>query len=67
MAKRVYYESSFEKFKNNMRKTWSTINDILNKSKKKKIFPDVFKKDGRLISDKQEIAIKFNLYFTKIG
>ncbi len=36
MAKKPYYESCFEKYKNNMRKTWSTINDILNKSRKKK-------------------------------
>ncbi len=50
-----------------MHTTWSTIKDILNKSKKTKTFPDVFKEDSRPISDKLEIANKFNLYFTKIG
>ncbi len=52
-----------ESTNNNM----SIISDILNKSKKKKTFPDVFKDDGRPIRDKLEIADKFNLYFTKIG
>ncbi len=37
IAKRAYYESCFEKYKNDMRKTWSTISDILNKSKKKEV------------------------------
>ncbi len=49
-----------------MRKTWSTINYILNKSRKKKSFPEAFKEDGQTISDKIEIANKFNLYFTNI-
>ncbi len=49
-----------------MRKAWSTINDILNKSRKKKSFTEAFKEDGQTISDKIEIANKFNLYFTNI-
>ncbi len=50
-----------------MCKTWSTINDILNKSRKKKTFPEVFMEDGKYISEKIDIAHKFNLYFNKIG
>ncbi len=50
-----------------MHKTWSTINDILSKSRKKKSFPEAFKEDGQTISDKIEIANMFNLYFTNIG
>ncbi len=50
-----------------MCKTWSTINDILNKCRKKKSFPEAFKEDGQIISDKIEITNKFNLYFTNIG
>ncbi len=66
-AKLAYYEACFEKYKHDMRKTWLTINDILNKSRKKKSFPEAFKEDGQIISDKIEIANKFNLYFTNIG
>ncbi len=56
-----------KKYEHDMHKTWSTINDILNKSRKKKSFPETFKEDGQSISDKIEIANKFNLYFTNIG
>ncbi len=69
-ARKVYYESYFERYKDDMHKTWSTINHILNKSKKKKLFPEVFKEDGRpimAISEKLHIANRCNLYFTKIG
>ncbi len=50
-----------------MSKMWLTINDILNKSRKKKTFPEVFMEDGKSINEKIEIANKFNLYFTEIG
>ncbi len=60
-AKLAYYEACFEKYKHDMRKRWSTINDILNKSRKKKFFPEAFKEDGQTISDKIEIANKFNI------
>ncbi len=50
-----------------MCKTWSTIDIILNKFRKTKSFPDAIKEDDRPISDKMEIAHKFNIYFTKIG
>ncbi len=63
----TYYKACFEKYKHDMRKTQSTINDILNKSKKKKSFPEAFNEDGQTISDKIEIANQLNLYFTNIG
>ena len=66
-AKQLYYNSCFEKYKTDMRKTWQTINNIINKSKKKKDFPEAFKEDGRLITDKVEIANRFNIYYTNIG
>jgi hypothetical protein len=50
-----------------MKKTWSVINNILNKTKKKKQFPEYFCVEGEQIRDKLEIANKFNIYFTNIG
>ena len=41
-AKKYYFESIFKKYKNNMRKTWSTINDILSRKNKSKSIPDHF-------------------------
>ena len=34
-AKKLYYERIFTQFKHDIKKTWSTINDLLNKTKKK--------------------------------
>ena len=35
-AKRSYYEDKFKRYITNMKKTWTTINEILNKSNNKK-------------------------------
>ncbi len=43
-AKKMYYESCFERCKDDMHKTWLTINDILNKSKKRNYFLKYSKK-----------------------
>ena len=36
LAKKTYYSSCFEKFKNNIKETWKTIKDILNKDNQNK-------------------------------
>ncbi len=45
----IYYETCFEKYKHDTRKTWSTINGILKKTMKKKSIPEVFKENGNLL------------------
>ena len=35
-----YYAEKFDKYKLDMRRTWSTINEALNKMKKKDAFPE---------------------------
>ena len=35
-AKRLYFQRIFEKFKHNIKNTWSTINEKLQRKKKKK-------------------------------
>ncbi len=67
IIKRQYYEACFCKFKDDIKKTWKTINEILNKTKKKKTFPDTFFDGEDQITDKLEIANKFNVFFTNIG
>ncbi len=37
-AKKIFIENVFAKFKNDIRDTWKTINDILCKTKKEKSF-----------------------------
>ena len=59
-AKLNYFHLQFQTHYNNMRKTWSTINDILGKSKKNNNIPDYFKKGSKVITGSQDIAEEFN-------
>ena len=65
-AKRLYFQSIFEKFKHDIKKTWSTINEKLQR-KKKKTSSNIFYHDGKILKDELEIANAFNNYFTSIG
>ncbi len=67
LAKRSYYEKIFAKFKNGIRATWKTINGILNRTKRKKSFPCFFRDCNNIISNKMNIANKFNSFFTNVG
>ncbi len=67
IAQKDYYENLFNKFKNDIRGTWKTINEILCKTKKKKSFPQFFKDNETVITNKLTIANKFNTFFTNIG
>ena len=42
-AKQMYYETCFHHFRNDIRNTWKTINEILTKNKTKQKLPTVFK------------------------
>lgn len=66
-AKRLYFHSLFSKFKNDLKNTWKTINDVMGRSKSKEKFPEHFIIDNTAVSDSQSIADSFNNFFTKIG
>lgn len=66
-AKKLFYEKLFKKYEHDIKNTWSTINEILSKTKKKKQFPEYFLHDNIKIHDKLQIANQFNLFFTNIG
>ena len=63
----MYYESRFNRIGNDIRRTWKTINEILTKNQTKNKFPTVFNDNGSMITDKVNIANKFNVFFTNIG
>ena len=69
LAKKNYYHTCFENFKDDIKKTWSSINGILNKTSvnKKKDFPKFFIVRGEHLHDHKEIANEFNQYFATIG
>jgi len=65
-CKRNYYAHIFQLHRDNLAKTWRTINDILGKSTKPSL-PDHFNINGRTAKDPNDIANSFNEYFTTIG
>ena len=51
LAKANYYANRLEQHKSDMRRTWSTINDILNKNRQKKLTPNyIVVKDKKIMS-----------------
>ncbi len=64
IAKSNYYHALFDKLKNDI---WKTINDILNKTKWKNVFPLLFKGGTNIITGKLQISNKFDTFFTNIG
>ena len=66
LAKSEYYTKKFDEYKFNIRRTWSTINDVLNKNKNRDSFPNFFMINGNKTNSKQEIASSFS-FFANIG
>ena len=67
VAKREYYFKTFTAQKNDMRKTWRTINDTLNSKSNKSKFPTKFIVNNKTITDHKEFANQFNIFFSNIG
>ena len=65
-AKRTYYLTTFERFKHDIKQTWTIINDTLQR-KKKNSLPSVFSDKGKVLKESNIIANEFNQYFTNIG
>ena len=67
-AKRLYYCNMFNKYSNDLKKTWQTINHALNNNIKNSTFPSTFEQnDGKILTDHKSIANAFNKYFINIG
>ena len=67
ISKRKFYENKFQKSKNDMKKTWKTINNILGRKKNALIQAQFKNSHGETISDPQLIANDFNDFFVNIG
>ena len=66
-AKMQYYNTCFTRHQNDMKKTWSTINDLVKDKAISSVYPEFFLLDNTKLSDKKDIANKFNEYFINIG
>ena len=67
IAKKSYYTETLENCKNDHKKTWSTINSILQRKKESSELPMEFLINNSLVSDKNTISNEFNKFFTNIG
>ena len=67
-AKRDYYKNVFRMYSSNLKKTWQTINDSLNRRNRRRDFPQEFQlANGTLISELKHIANAFNDFFINVG
>lgn len=62
-AKNKYYYSTFLAQKNDIKKTWCTINTALNRCKQGESLPNEFMHNDEIISDTKIITNTFNNYF----
>ena len=65
-VEREYYDKELLIHKNNLRKSWEIINEVINK-KKKVDLPDKFNIEDVMVTDKLEIALNFNNFYVNIG
>ena len=66
LAKLVYYKNIFDRYKHDMKKTWSIISETLSRSVPNSI-PDTMISNGQDCSDTQVIADNFYDFFSTIG
>ena len=66
-AKRDYYKNVFRMYSSNLKKTWQTINDSLNRRNRRRDFPQEFQlANGTLISEPKHIANAFNDFLSML-
>ena len=63
----MYYSNQFEKYKLDIRKTWSQINQVIDKHQKRPKFPQYFLDKDMKVNDDKRIAELFNDFFLNIG
>lgn len=59
-TKKKYYEKKLNQYKDNIKLTWNTINEILRRRKKRIRISEELKFNGTKITNEKEIADKFN-------
>ena len=64
-AKKMYFESKLEFNKNDSKKLWATLNEILNRSSSKSSI-DKISVNGKSIDDAQNMENEFNSFFSEI-
>ena len=65
-AKKTYYQHLFHENRNNPKKTWELLNDVLGRSKSKRNL-NISNVERNLCSDPLKIAHSINSYFVNVG
>jgi hypothetical protein len=66
-AKKQYYQTCFNNYRDDIRKTWKTINDVLGRVPKSVENPKYFTVNNETVTNPESIANEFNKYFVNIG
>ena len=66
-AKKNYFESTFDRLRNDAKKSWDLINTSLRPGGKKRTSLKKLIRNGETITDTQQIANALNLHFSTIG
>ena len=61
------FSETFTSYKNNLKKTWKTIDKALKKRCNTGKFPTEFSINNKSITDHKEITNQFNIFFSNIG
>ena len=68
IAKKNYYCEKFSQAQNDIKSTWNTINQLLDKQNSKSFLPRLFLNDNNEeINDPNLIANNFNEFFVNVG
>jgi Reverse transcriptase (RNA-dependent DNA polymerase) len=65
-SKKLYYDNILKLNINNLKKTWSVLNEAINKSKTKSKITEIIC-NGIVFDDPKSIAQQFNLFFTSVA
>ena len=65
-AKKFFYKNEFDKFRNNAKKSWHVLNNLMGRDKKRSQITSILDGNNEL-TDKRDIANKFADYFGTIG
>ena len=65
-AEKEYYTNLLYEHRNNPRRTWDVLKELIGKPKKKSVPPEIVTEEGT-VSEPSDIANEFNRYFVEIG
>ena len=66
-AKRSYFAQRFSMYKNDIKKTWKCINDVLGRRNMNRCNVSSLRESDAIVTDRQKIANIFNSYFSSVG